>query len=775
MRQRVSRLLLLPVRILLWALKKAGHGLRTVGRWLWRGLRRVFSPVWKFLGRLGLALRNLLTWIIWRPLLFLTTPWRIVYGRWLRRPLSAVLRPLGRALFWLWTQGARFAGWLIVRHIRALGRRFVQAWRDGYTGRLRRKRELYSQARLWRARLRVLVLQPQPPRKGIVAPSVPKNDKPVARHRVRRWATSGIALGLVAAASILTAQQAPRLNRVVAQNDYPLVSSKFAEGKDEQEALVITATPGPTATPAASPTPWATPDPLNSGGSVAFTLRQNGNGDIYALSIGQSQPVRLTDDEADDRDPVWSPDGKRLAFSSRRDGNWDIYVLTMASGRLQRLTEDPVFDGGASWSPDGQWLVYESYRHDNLDLYLMSADGEQGPLRLTQHPAPDFSPTWSPSGRHIVFTSLRSGNKDLYIISLDEAADEAARNLTNSPDLQEDHATFSPDGSALAYSEDSTGFELIYVLPLANAAPAGEPAGRGQGRHPSWSPDGRALSYIHGRSTQSHLIASSLDAWSVAPQAFTANGRLDDVNWSVRTLPEPLPERLAEINETPQEPFFVETVFPPQEEGAPYFLQELPVNAPAPYLSDRVDQSFTALRRLAEQQTGWDFLGELDNLYDPLQAQPLPGQSLYTWNKAGRAFDYHADHALAGEPLVEIVRQDRESEIYWRTYLRAVNQDGTQGEPLRDLPWDFRARFGAEPRYYDQGGKWKDVIPSGYYVDFTTLAADFGWQPIPAGDNWRTYFPVTNYWHYEKRQGLNWERAMLELYTPEEILAAFNP
>ncbi len=775
MRQRVSRLLLLPVRILLWALKMLWRGLSTIGRWVGRGLRRILSPVWAFIGRLGLALRNLLTWTIWRPILFFTAPWRIVYRRWLRRPLFAVLRRLGRALFWLWTQGARFVGWLIVRHVRALGRRMLRAWHDSHTGRLRRKRELYSRVRMWRARLHVLVLQPRPPRKAPMAPSISKKEKPLVRHRVRRWATSGVALGLVAAASILTAQQAPQLNRVVAQNDYPLVSSKFSEADNEQEATVVIATPEATETPAATPTPWATPDPLNSGGSVAFTLRLNGNSDIYALSIGQSQPVRLTDDAADDRDPAWSPDGERLAFSSHRDGNWDIYVLTLASGRLQRLTEDAVFDGGASWSPDGQWLVYESYHHDNLDLYLISADGEQGPLRLTQHPAPDFSPTWSPSGRHVAFTSLRGGNKDLYIISLDEAADDAARNLTNSPDLQEDHATFSPDGSVIAYSEDSTGFELIYVMPLAGATPAGEPAGRGQGRHPTWSPDGRALSYIHGRGTQSHLIASSLDAWSVAPQAFTTNGRLDDANWSVRTLPDPLPDRLAEMNETPQEPFFVETVFAPQEEGAPYFLQELAVNAPAPYLSDRVDQSFMALRDLVEEQAGWDFLGELDNLYEPLQAQPLPGQTPYSWNKAGRAFDYRSDHALASEPLVEVVRQDRESEIYWRTYLRAADQDGTQGEPLRDLPWDFRARFGAEPRYYDQGGKWKDVVPSGYYVDFSTLAADYGWQPAPAEDNWRTYFPVTNYWHYEKHQDLNWEQAMLEIYTPEEILSAFNP
>src|SRR5690606_2185558 len=143
--------------------------------------------------------------------------------------------------------------------------------------------------------------------RAIIAPPAPiiEIDKPRARRRVTRWATSVIALGLVAAASVLTAQQAPQLNRVVAQSDYQLISSKFLEDREDEETA--TAVPAPTATPAATPTPWATPDPLNSGGSVAFTLRQNGNSDIYALSIGQSQPVRLTDDPADDRDPAWSP------------------------------------------------------------------------------------------------------------------------------------------------------------------------------------------------------------------------------------------------------------------------------------------------------------------------------------------------------------------------------------------------------------------------------------------------------------------------------------
>lgn len=750
-------------------MKKVWRGLGLLGLALRRALETLLRPIWAFAGRVGLALRALLTRFVWRPLLFVTAPVRYVYRRWLHRPLMGIWR----IIFWVWTQLARLVGWLFVRHVRALLRRVHQRWRAGRAGRRYRLRALKSHWRVWRAWVRVSLMQPRPPRRALVAPTVAIDGPRPTRVRATRWATTALAIGLVAVASLITAQQAPQLNRVVARSDYQISSSKFtARATANAPAGEPSATPLPT--PGPTPTPWATPNPLDGGGSVVFTLRQNGNSDLYALSIGQDQPVRLTNHVADDRDPAWSPDGDRLAFASHRDGNWEIYVLDVSSGRVQRLTSDPVFDAGPAWSPDGQWLVYESYRQNNLDLYLISADGEQGPLRLTQHPAPDYSPVWSPGGRHVAFTSWRNGNKDIYILSLDEAADEAALNLTNSPALQEDHPAFSSDGNALAYSDGSTGFDLVYVLPLSAGTPSAEPATVGQGEHPTWSPDGKALTYVHRKDSQSHLIAGSLDAWSVAPQAFTTNGRLSDAHWSARTLPQPLPQRLQTISQTVDEPFFVETVYAPQSEGAPYFLQELAINAPAPYLNDRVDQSFLTLRRQVSEMVGWDFLGEVDNLFEPLDARPLPGQSARTWNKAGRAFDYVSDYALSVNPQVEIVREDQGYEMYWRTYLRAGQQDGTQGEPLRSLPWDFRARYGAEPQYYDQGGKPKDTIPPGYFVDFTTLAADYGWLRVASGDNWRTYFPGINFWHYEKRQELNWEQAMLEIYTPDQILEAFN-
>jgi TolB protein len=58
---------------------------------------------------------------------------------------------------------------------------------------------------------------------------------------------------------------------------------------------------------------------------------------------------RLTDNPAEDWNPVWSPDGKMIAFSSDRDGKRQIYVMD-ADGKNQRnLSNNLAEDTNPSW------------------------------------------------------------------------------------------------------------------------------------------------------------------------------------------------------------------------------------------------------------------------------------------------------------------------------------------------------------------------------------------------------------------------------------------
>ncbi|MCZ7669139.1 MAG: hypothetical protein M5U34_19085 [Chloroflexi bacterium] len=196
-------------------------------------------------------------------------------------------------------------------------------------------------------------------------------------------------------------------------------------------------------------------------------------------------------------------------------------------------------------------------------------------------------------------------------------------------------------------------------------------------------------------------------------------------------------------------------------------LFEMPVSAPSPYLSDRVDQSFLALRQRMVEEVGWDYLGQLDHMFEALAERHIPGTDRRTWNKAGCAFDLPYQEALTFEPRVEVVREERHLATFWRLFVQAEAQDGSQGEPLRELAWDFRARFGDEPQYYDEGGLMKERIPGGYYVDFTTLAADYGWQRTASTPNWRTFFPGILFGHYENRQALTWEERRCWKFMPK--------
>jgi dipeptidyl aminopeptidase/acylaminoacyl peptidase len=521
-------------------------------------------------------------------------------------------------------------------------------------------------------------------------------------------------------------------------------------------------------TPTAGPSPTAPSNPFDLGGTIALELRRNGYSNLWALAPGTPGLMRLTAGNWEDRNPAWSPDGRQLAFASNRAGSWDLYVLDMANGELHQVTNLPGYESYPSWSPDGVWLAFEGYFNSNLDVYIVQTSGAQL-TRVTNHPAADFAPAWSPGGREIAFVSYRAGQgADLFVRSLDNPDDTSGTTrLTSTLAISEDAPRWSPDGKSLLYYDTYSPLNLIYTLNRAN--PAEEPQEVGNGNYPAWTPDGAGIVTAYNQGDRQFLAAAALGETSNTPVGITVTGQIRGIAWTTTMLPAQLTGTIATAATVAESPAWQEVLTASNGTGnPPYRVIELAgVIAPQPRLNDRVDESFRALRQRVAETAGWDYLSALENALIALGEPLPPSMPLESWNKAGRAIDL--PQAAYSDGWLYVVRKDSGNRTYWDLWLKVIenSQGSTLGEPLRVAPWDFASRYSGDVTAYDNGGKYMLEPPSGSYINLSVLAADYGWQQVPATENWRLFYPGIQYWHLENRGGLKWTEAMAEIYSNE--------
>jgi TolB protein len=523
-------------------------------------------------------------------------------------------------------------------------------------------------------------------------------------------------------------------------------------------ALIVVLAGLPTARPAGEPA-----------GRIVFVSNRtaDGNADIFSADLGGEQMLDLTNDPAPDRSPSWSPDGSQIVFASRRDSNWDLYLMRADGTDVRRLTDGPAYDGEPAWSPDGARVAFSSSRGGDLDIYLLDmASGATA--RVTDDPAADYSPAWSPDGRELAFTSWRDGNQEIYRVAVAGALAGSippAQNVTNHP-APDYSPAWSPDGRKIAFISDRDGIGNLHVLDLPSGAQEKAGIWNRSLQDPAWTPSGGLLAAgpwaSFGRrftAAQGVLISTAGISISVALVG-SAHGYAEP-QWSARAVaPAVAPERLLTGREqlAPSAP-----ADPAQFERGFTGLGDVRSGGQA-RLASAVYPSFVALRRAMIEASGHDFLARLSEAARPV-GYASDTSSYASWHKSGRAFDTLFDFRTGGQQVLYITPEWQSGRLFWRLFLRAARQDGSQGAPLTQA-------------VYDTAGRRQLAPPRGYFVDFTALAAQYGWRRIAAQErdnfNWRSALLALEYWHFERRDGLSWYDAMQLVYDQPTLERLFS-
>jgi Tol biopolymer transport system component len=272
------------------------------------------------------------------------------------------------------------------------------------------------------------------------------------------------------------------------------------------------------------------PEPALPRPEILFSSTIDGPGlNLYAVTSDGMHTIQITSGPGMILSSRWSPDGRRIVFTrdmvmrspdGRDRGVDQLFVIDEDGSNERRLTEIAMSDRDPSWSPDGRRILFtrESWSFD-WGLYLINPDGT-GLVRLTGGGWRIGNPRWSPDGQRIAFLkevgppSFGSGPQAIHIM------DATGGNIVQigpigvpiGPGLLEMLSSFEwfPDGNRILLRTASSPLLILNVGDGSIMPATGFPADM-EGM-PVWSPDGRRIAF-----------RSSLEHPQGGADAFVAN------------------------------------------------------------------------------------------------------------------------------------------------------------------------------------------------------------------------------------------------------------
>lgn len=222
----------------------------------------------------------------------------------------------------------------------------------------------------------------------------------------------------------------------------------------------LTSLPGVESEPAISP----------DGSMVAFVWSEadRGASDIYIKHTDAETLLQLTNDNARNTGPVWSPDGTQVAYVSVTESGSRIMVAPAVGGVPRLLATARGNVERVDWAPDGETIAYAERPYGGQSSRVVLRNLSTGlAAELTSPELPgddDLNPKYSPDGRLIAFVRRHNGAYDeIRVVPSDRSMlDRSISSLTRVRGYD-----WSRDGRSIACVGVVDGMDATWCIDLS--------------------------------------------------------------------------------------------------------------------------------------------------------------------------------------------------------------------------------------------------------------------------------------------------------------------